>query len=402
MKRSSYLCLALITIAATAAQALWVPPSDRIPTSRLIENLQAQLAKSPKDANLLARLGRIYSLRYSLGDTEVDVQKERDSDNFQLYAHGNGYPSTRHGMEGEAIVARIGDLHQAMDYYQRAVAIEPDEAYIWLGLGYTCDEMSHAAAFLAWPVGDDSEAQQVRDTVRLAWENKALDAYGRAMGTAPRLTGGFLTPPVELEAARYIRKILDERKKKSREEKNLLSNAQELVRQAATLPRMVTPIIFSLDAPRPVQQLLAPETHVGFDLDGTESGKQWPWVQPDTAILVWDGDGQGDVPSGRELIGSVTWWLFWENGYAVLRALDNDEDGWLRASELTGLAAWRDRNSNGIADQGEVEPLLTLGIQGLAVTVTGFTSGMPMNLRGLEMSDGTFLPTYDWIVSPVE
>jgi hypothetical protein len=395
-----YIACTALLLTASVAQGLWAPPDDRVPTARLIGNLEKQLAAAPGDAHLLARLGRIHSLRYSLGEREVGVSHVDESKNLQLYEQGHGYPSARHHLEGDAIVARINDLHTALDYYERAAKAGPKEAYIWLGLGFVRDEMAHAASYLAWPSGSDEFSQDIRQRVRYAWEDRAVIAYAGALGSSPEVSGGFLTPPVELEAARYIREILEPRARRTRAQKDLLKAAQGLVKQAALRPRAVTPIIFSLDAHKPIDRLLAPDQTVTFDLDGTASGQRWPWVQPDTALLVWDGNGKGDVPSGRQLVGSVTWWLFWEHGYAVLQALDNDGDGWLRGGELSGLAAWRDRNSDGVSDDGEVQPLSALGVRGLAVTVAGHVRGMPMNQRGLELEDGRRLPTYDWIVSP--
>lgn len=82
-----------------------------------------------------------------------------------------------------------------------------------------------------------------------------------------------------------------------------------------------------------------------------------PGSQPDTALLVWDEDGRGDVPSGRELFGSVTWWIFWNNGYEALKSLDNDNNGWLEDLELIGVAVWRDQNSNGVLSRAKCNPL---------------------------------------------
>ena len=51
---------------------------------------------------------------------------------------------------------------------------------------------------------------------------------------------------------------------------------------------------------------------------------------------------------GLQLFGSVTWWLFWEDGYAPLAALDDNHDGRLEGAELKGIAIWFDRNGNGV------------------------------------------------------
>ncbi|PHQ82637.1 MAG: hypothetical protein COB69_01295, partial [Phycisphaera sp.] len=65
----------------------------------------------------------------------------------------------------------------------------------------------------------------------------------------------------------------------------------------------ITPIIFSLNKPASLESLLAPEITVSFDLDGTGRDQAWPWVSPETAILVWDPEESGEITSGRQLFG---------------------------------------------------------------------------------------------------
>ena len=159
----------------------------------------------------------------------------------------------------------------------------------------------------------------------------------------------------------------------------------------------ITPIIFSMSPSQSVRQLVAPRVSVTFDLDGTGLPQQWTWVRPETGILVWDPSGIGQVTSGRQLFGSVTWWMFWENGYRALDALDDNRDGELSGSELVGLAVWFDRNASGASDPGEVVPLARLAITRVACSETTESDGCPANLHGLTLADGTELPTYDWI-----
>lgn len=402
MPRSSIIAFILVLFAATA-QGLWAPPDGQVPVARLVENLEQQLAANPDDPHLLARLARVHSLAYAVGDVELPVMGKGENPQYTYYEQGNSYPATRHSLDRSAIAERIDRLMEAIALYEKAAKLAPGERYIWLGLGYCYDEMSHAATTLAWPSETEGAPTEAIAALRVAWEDKAVTAYAKAMGDAPKVKEPFLTPPVELEAGRYIQAILEPREKRTTQEKKLLAAAKAMENTGdGPRMRMVTPIIFSLDSARPVESLLAPDMTVAFDLDGTESGAKWPWVKGDTAFLVWDGDGSGRVSSGRQLIGSVTWWLFWDNGYAVLQALDNDRNGWLEGPELAGLAAWQDANSNGQSDSGEVRPLATCGVLRLSTVASGTTGGMPMNASGLEMSDGRVLPTYDWITAPIK
>jgi hypothetical protein len=400
MPRLSITALSLVLLVASAP-AEWAAPDAKVPVARLVENLEQQLAAAPEDPHLLARVARVHSMVYALGNVEVPVVGRGDNPKFTYYEQGLGYPSARHSLDREAISARIGRLLEAIRLYEKATTLAPEERYIWLGLGYCYDEMSHASATLAWPADVDGAPVAAIAALRKAWEDRAVAAYANAMGDAPRVSRGFLVPPVELEAGRYLRAILEPRETLSREEKKLVAAAQRMEKQDGPRSRVVTPIIFPLDGVRPLESLLAPGTSVGFDLDGQSAGAKWPWVKGDTALLVWDPEGLGQIRSGRQLIGSVTWWLFWENGYTVLRALDDDHNGWLEGAELDGLAAWQDGNGNGVSDAGEVRPLSATGVRRLAVMASGSVEDMPMNNAGLEMADGRVLPTYDWITGPV-
>ncbi|HEX2973842.1 MAG TPA: hypothetical protein VHP11_16030 [Tepidisphaeraceae bacterium] len=145
-----------------------------------------------------------------------------------------------------------------------------------------------------------------------------------------------------------------------------------------------------------LEQLIDPQAQVRFDLAGNGSGRLWPWVKPQTGILVWDPQRTGQVTSGRQLFGSVTWWMFWSSGYEALAALDDDGDGFLRGRELEGLAVWRDAGSDAQSGPGEVVPVPVLGIERIAVHATQTQNGSGYSPEGIWMRDGRHLPTYDW------
>jgi hypothetical protein len=163
----------------------------------------------------------------------------------------------------------------------------------------------------------------------------------------------------------------------------------------------MTPIVFSTQKHVSVLDLLDSDTQVTFDLDGTGRKMQWPWVKPSTGLLVWDPQNRGGITSGRQLFGSVTWWLFFPNGYAALDALDDNRDGPLTGPELEGIGVWFDRNSNGRSEPGEVQPVTSFGVEAIRTRSTGFDHGMPMNAQGIVLKKGTVVPTYDWMAAPV-
>ena len=125
------------------------------------------------------------------------------------------------------------------------------------------------------------------------------------------------------------------------------------------------------------------------------------WITPQAGWLVFDHDGQGQVTSGLQLFGNVTFWLFWPDGYAALSALDDDGNGQLDQDELEGLAIWRDANGNGVSDPGEVRPVSAWGVRALSCASQTHSTGIRFNPAGAEFSDGTTRPTYDWIAESV-
>ncbi len=115
------------------------------------------------------------------------------------------------------------------------------------------------------------------------------------------------------------------------------------------------------------------------------------------AWLVYDAVGCGQITSGLQLFGNVTFWIFWRDGYAALVALDDNSDGMLSGAELKVLALWCDANSNGLSEPGEVRPVSEFGITQIACSGEVFSEDTKWNSRGVTFSDGSTRPSYDWI-----
>lgn len=162
-----------------------------------------------------------------------------------------------------------------------------------------------------------------------------------------------------------------------------------------------TPIVMHLSEFRALNRLTDSSVTTTFDLDGSGRNLRWSWLQPDTALLVWDPAGEGKITSGRQLFGSVSWWLMFGNGYDALDALDDNRDGELSGNELAGLGVWQDRDQDGISDPGEVRTLAQAGVAAISTRSDCEEDGCPAATKGVRLSDGRVLPTYDWIVSPV-
>jgi len=94
--------------------------------------------------------------------------------------------------------------------------------------------------------------------------------------------------------------------------------------------------------------------------------------------------------------------MFWRNGYEALATLDDDGNDWLEGKELDGIFVWHDKNINGVSERGEVLLLSHFGIVRIAIKTTNRIGETLFNPKGIQLLDGTFLPTYDWISKPVE
>jgi len=185
-------------------------------------------------------------------------------------------------------------------------------------------------------------------------------------------------------------------------ERQEIKKVKEAIAKLEKLPRVaITPLIFPISRSCPFSDLVSSHS-VLFDMNGDGIKERWQWVTPKACFLVWDGGRTGQVNSGLQLFGSVTWWMFWRNGYEALAGLDDDGDGWLEGKELDGISVWHDKNTNGVSEQGEVLPLSHFGIVRISVKATNRVGELLFNPRGIQLSDGTFLPTYDWVSRPVE
>jgi hypothetical protein len=257
-----------------------------------------------------------------------------------------------------------------------------------------------------------SEKPVVREAVRELlsewWRDRAIAEYFEAYELSIKEALAIEEQPMRglreltgYEAAQGFVRLMKARGPRSGEERGRLARVETDLKALEKKPgnMTITPIIFPIDGARSLETLLSGRT-TRFDLDGTGRGWRWPWVRRDTGVLVWDPLGKGNIASGRQLFGSVTWWMFFEDGYHALDALDDNRNGELAGEELRGIAVWFDRNENGTSDAGEVVGLGSLGIAAVAARGTTEEGGGPANRAGLRLNDGRVLPTYDWTTAP--
>jgi len=120
------------------------------------------------------------------------------------------------------------------------------------------------------------------------------------------------------------------------------------------------PVVMDLDGDG--VELLPIQDGVNFDLWASGHPQAMAWVHPDDGFMVLDRNGNGRVDDGGELFGNVDG--LHEDGFQHLAALDTDGDRVLSAADdaFAALRVWRDRDSDGVSDPGELERLADLGV----------------------------------------
>ncbi len=377
----------------------WIQPAE-VPVARLLLNTETYIKKNPNDAQGYYVLGRLHSLAFAK-ETKTIAAYENDKRPLP------GLPSyesilVQRDNTKKPTAESIQHLGESIRNYQRATELAPNQAAAFLGLGWMYETGAGLAA-------DALKSLKQLPQTAGEWQERALAAYRRAYALTVKQdlvnehTGPSADSQISLEAGEGIRRLLQPRAGKlSEREQQELADIRDTIDKLQSKPRAVTPIIFSLTQAGALEDLLAERSRVRFDLSGDGVARWWPWVKPETGLLVWDQTNNGCVQSGVQLFGSSTWWIAWRNGYEPLALLDDNHDSWLAGAELKGLAVWRDRNSNGVADAGEVLPVRALGIRRIAVQATQNLSGVPANPRGLQMNDGRMLPTYDWTPTEIK
>jgi hypothetical protein len=408
-----YRVFLVLILTLPRANALWVRSGADVPVERLIPNVERWIREHPNDANGYYTLGRIHYLAGDLQTRTVSytLKTPKGSDlplvfdelpTIELPTIEPGFGLTFDPLPDMDARSRLraARLAEAERNLQRAVAMDPSQAIFHLTLGSVYLEMSRgeqnvaSAKDLAEPKRDrQAEARQEMAT--------AFSLSVKAERKEVQYRGGPYDIRVDVEAAVRYLEIGGGDLLLSRQMSDFLT--QYFQPPADNLPVPITPILVPLQDTALLSELLDSSHTVSFDLDGTGLPQRWPWVRPETGILVWDPGKTGKVTSGRQLFGSITWWMFWENGYQALDALDDDHSGWLENGELAGLALWFDRDQDGVSDPGEVVPLESTPVAALSVQYDQReASGAWKAKQGVRLRSGTVLPTWDWVVQSIE
>jgi len=118
----------------------------------------------------------------------------------------------------------------------------------------------------------------------------------------------------------------------------------------------------------------------------------WEWVGPKSGILVYTPKGK--IPAGKltgaDLFGNFTGGKSYSDGYAALYPLDLNQDGVVNGAELASVAVWLDANTDGYAQDGEIQPS-TVYLKEISVEHDNFH-----NPVGAKRLDDSSVSTWDW------
>ncbi|MBB3219507.1 SdrD B-like domain-containing protein [Pseudoduganella umbonata] len=127
----------------------------------------------------------------------------------------------------------------------------------------------------------------------------------------------------------------------------------------------ITPIAIDLDG-NGIQTIARGDFAGSFDLLGTGSAIKSGWLSSGDAFLAIDTNGNGSIDDISELFGGATK----GSGFAKLSSFDSNGDGFVTAgdAQFDTLTLWRDANSNGVTDAGELVTLAQAGVTSLTVS----------------------------------
>jgi hypothetical protein len=392
-----------------SARAIPVPP-EPIPVSRLVASLTDRISKNPDDVQAVFTLGRVHYFAFSGTTDSVNVVRFREESAVPtlydfLGERGRGMAARARATRPVTEAERLLHLKNALTYLSRAVSMKQTRPVVEDGRYELClaCALEEGARFapMVGPIAGIAPTPT-------AWTDAAILNYGLAFDRAVERDSQIKSRPafglstlVSYETARSYQRLVRARDATptAAEQSRLDRMVRFLDAMKGLPPGAVTPLVFAIDRKADLPGLLSTRT-VAFDLNGSNLPQQYAWVRSDTGILVWDPERSGRITSGRQLFGSVTWWMFWDDAYQVLRVLDDDGNGWVEGPELAGLALWFDRDEDALSDAGEVIPIEATPIAAIATHAAGRTGDAPMNAAGLRLVHGGLLPTYDWIAIP--
>ncbi|MDE2442729.1 MAG: hypothetical protein KGP14_17080, partial [Betaproteobacteria bacterium] len=180
-----------------------------------------------------------------------------------------------------------------------------------------------------------------------------------------------------------------------------ISSIEQLVFKNGETASVISPIILDLDG-KGVKTLTSAQSRATFDLNGDGQRDDTSWIGGTEGFLFLDRDGNGTLSGANEMSftddvpGAAS-------DLAGLRAFDSNGDGRLSAddAQFAQFKVWRDANSNGTVDRGEVLSLDAAGVKAINLTgtavnaATAFGDVAVVAKGSYERTDGTSMEFLD-------
>jgi len=151
-----------------------------------------------------------------------------------------------------------------------------------------------------------------------------------------------------------------------------------------------SPLVLDLDDDGQFTIGLA-QSNVSFDLNGDGVMENVGWASANDGLLAIDLNSDGIINDGSELFGeafSLRDGVRAEDGFAALSSLDSNQDGKISATDnaFTQLKVWRDADSDGQTDVGELSSLMDMGIESLDLSGVWSPTAENANIVGITSS----------------
>lgn len=365
------LAAVLIFWCAVTARGHFAPVDvQRVPIQRALTNLMAQLPKRTNDFELLHAIARLHSMSYSKAGSNWTVEvlktplRRKDASQLPFFGYGPKLPPRSVARNSTAATARK-HLDEAIRFYGRATSVNKSNDVAQIGLGWCL--------------------------LQAGKTNDAKVAFRRGLENAwSREKKGVRLWSVTEEAIKYLRPLLD-----PVNDAIEIKRLDAIAKDPVLMNRMITPLAIAMEDGVSAEGMVDRGARVEFDLDGSAAaGWQWEWIRTNAAWVVHLPQG-GEVTSGLQMFGSVTFWVFWENGFHALRSLDDNGDGEIAGNELRGICLWKDRNGNG---KSEGDEIVSAERAGIAALKTEYSEANGVLGSEAVMRDGSKRPVFDLVL----
>jgi len=151
-----------------------------------------------------------------------------------------------------------------------------------------------------------------------------------------------------------------------------------------------SPLVLDLDDDGQFTIGLA-QSSVTFDLNGDGVIENVGWASATDGLLAIDLNSDGIINDGSELFGEafgLTDGTRAKDGFAALSSLDSNQDGRISGTDnaFSQLKVWKDANSDGQTDVGELSSLMDMGIESIDLSYVELPAVENGNVVGMTSS----------------